>query len=644
MTGEGWATAGVTRLGISVGSVNTVAILDEPGRGARPLLFDGSPLLPSAALGSDGLVAVFDGVAAEMRRMGGISAVETVVSCPLGWDPAERDALASAAMLAGLGRVDVVEEPLAAASLVTDTDCVLVVDVGAVTADVTLVRRTAGGLAVAAAETLADAAGDALDAGLTELIRSWVAASGGLPAWERLDRAETPDDEDASSKLMLQIVGAKEALSRQPSAALLVPLAEVGVTVPRVQFEAVATRVLEPVVRTVGAALAGAAEPVTVLLIGGTSRVPVFTQLVAAVAGPYAVIPPVPDPELVIAQGCAAWPGRAAPEFSAGPSLEPGRGDGGVAHREPDWAGRHSAPMPQIEPAVGSSGRHTRPDEGSPSGGPNTSVGRRRRDELEDSGVFRPGAGVGRRRAEPDDLDDSGVSRSGAVGGRRRAEPAGIEDSGVFRPGTGGGRRRADGLEDSGVFRSGAVNGHRGAEPARVDDSGVFRSGAVGGHRGPEPVRVEDSGVFRSAAAGGHRGAEPERVEDSGVFRSGAVGGYRSAGPEAAGEYQPEPAGRPRNAEPANDLELSGGFRAFSRPVSRRAENRTGPVGETGEAVPEEENRLMVAGLGLLLAGLAWFPVLVVAGGVGLARFVPGVVAALVGLVLLIAGSGRSKR
>jgi hypothetical protein len=92
MTGEGWATAGVTRLGISVGSVNTVAILDEPGRGARPLLFDGSPLLPSAALGSDGLVAVFDGVAAEMRRMGGTSALETVVSCPLGWDPEERDA------------------------------------------------------------------------------------------------------------------------------------------------------------------------------------------------------------------------------------------------------------------------------------------------------------------------------------------------------------------------------------------------------------------------------------------------------------------------------------------------------------------------------------------------------------------------
>ncbi|MCO8274353.1 Hsp70 family protein [Actinoplanes sp. TRM 88003] len=740
MSGEGWATSGVTRLGISVGSVNTVAILDEPGREPRPLMVNGSPLVPSAALGVDGLLPAFGVVASELR---GVGAVETVVSCPLGWDAAEREALVGAAAAAGLGRVEIVDEPVAAASLVGDTPWVLVVDVGAVTADVTLLRRTPGGLDVTAAQSLPDAAGDALDAGLTELVRSWVAASGGLPAWERLDRAETPDDENASSKLMLEIVATKEALSRQPSAALFVPLAEIGVTVPRVQFEAVATRVFEPVVRAVADALTNVVEQVTVLLIGGTSRVPVLRQLVTSAAGPYAVIPAVPSPELVIAEGCAAWAGRAATSRST----DDWAGREAASRPVDGWAGRHSAPLPQIEPSVDSSGRHTRPDGGWPFAearhgrSEETGVGRRRRaespDDLQNSGVFSTESGGGHRRAEPDgsehgrrradsgppadsgvfgsgptgladsgvfgsgpssladsgvfraptgSVEDSGVFRSGAVDGQRRAEPPGSEDSGVFRPGSAarpvgsedsgvfrsdaaGRRRRAEsaGLEDSavhrsgdaagqrraasedsGVFRPGAAGGRRRADSAGLEDSGVFRSAAAAG-----PGSVEDSGIFRSDATSGRRRAAPAGLEDSGVFRSGAAAGPADSGVfpvprsglEDSGVFRsravdehPDTTGR-RKVELTDDPEPSGGFRAFSRPVSRGAE-----AARTGEPVVEEkENRLMVAGLGLLLAGLAWFPVLVVAGGAGLARFVPGVAAALIGVVLLIVGSGRAK-
>ena len=46
--------AGGIRLGIDFGTSNTVAALRLPGREARPLLFDGSPLLPSAVCADAG--------------------------------------------------------------------------------------------------------------------------------------------------------------------------------------------------------------------------------------------------------------------------------------------------------------------------------------------------------------------------------------------------------------------------------------------------------------------------------------------------------------------------------------------------------------------------------------------------------------
>ncbi|MCY1140822.1 Hsp70 family protein [Actinoplanes sp. Pm04-4] len=638
MTGEERATPGAMRLGISVGSSNTVVVLAEPGRGLRPLLFGGSRLLPSAGPGPERLPVVFAAIAAELQRLGG--AVETVVSCPLGWSAGEREALASAAAVAGLGRVQVVPEPQAAAGRLGQTASVLVVDVGAVAADVTLLRRTAVGYEPVAAESIPDAAGEALDAGLTELVRSWVAASGGLPAWERLDRADTPDDENASSKLMLEIVAAKEALSRQESAALFVPLAELGVTVPRVQFEAVATRVFEPVVRAVAGMLADWKEPVTVLLVGGTSRVPVLGQLMAAAAGPYATVPAVPEPELVVAEGCATW----LLPITDRREHEPADSEWRVprqpnAHdRNADWAGRHSAPLPQIEPDASASGRHSvsepgrhgRPD-GEDSGqfGVPSAPGRRRRVEpaddwsiaggqrqaestpgLSESGVF-PAHGLSDSGVFPGrELSDSGVFEAGSATGRQfAAERSGVvsdagglrsADPGVFGPGSAGGRRRAESsgnLSDSGVFRPGAGGGRHGAEPGDVSESGVFRA-----------RDLSDSGVYRTDAPGGRRRAEPpgdvsesgvfraRDLSDSGVYRTDAPGGRRRAEPPGdlsesgvfrardlsdSGVYRTDAPGGRRRAEPSGDLSESGVFGPGAAGGRRQAEP-SGDLSESG--------------------------------------------------------------
>src|SRR5215813_14255621 len=160
MAGAGYA------LGVDFGTSNTVAVLRAPDGRARPLLVDGSPLLPSSVyadpngtilvgrdaihsarldparfepnpkrrvddqsvlLGdrelpvTDLIAAVLTRVAEEARRTAGSAPINPVtLTCPAGWGPTRRGLLTAAAAKAGWTGIRLVEEPVAAATYFTN--------------------------------------------------------------------------------------------------------------------------------------------------------------------------------------------------------------------------------------------------------------------------------------------------------------------------------------------------------------------------------------------------------------------------------------------------------------------------------------------------------------------------------------------
>jgi molecular chaperone DnaK len=189
-------------LGVDFGTSHTVAVARWPDGRARPLLFDGSPLLPSAvSLEQQGLVvgrdavhsarrapesfepnpkrriddgsvllgehdvpvqqmmtAVFQRVLAEFTRTAGGAPSAVTVTHPAGWASTRRNALKDAVRRAGLPHAALVPEPVAAATyfvrvlrnMVPVGSSVVVYDLGAGTFDGSVVARTAAGFEVLA--------------------------------------------------------------------------------------------------------------------------------------------------------------------------------------------------------------------------------------------------------------------------------------------------------------------------------------------------------------------------------------------------------------------------------------------------------------------------------------------------------------
>src|SRR5215831_1809801 len=200
------------RLGVDFGTSNTVAVMRWPDNRARTLLFDGSPLLPSAvyaesggalAVGrdavhsarldparfepnpkrriDDGLVLLGDHelevvdliagvlarVAEEWHRAVGPVRPDTTLTCPATWGAARRGLLAEAAARAGLEGARLVAEPVAAATYFAEIlgrdvpigSVVVVHDFGAGTFDVSVVAKTAQGFDVLAVDGRDDIGG-----------------------------------------------------------------------------------------------------------------------------------------------------------------------------------------------------------------------------------------------------------------------------------------------------------------------------------------------------------------------------------------------------------------------------------------------------------------------------------------------------
>ncbi|MFB9319753.1 Hsp70 family protein [Cryptosporangium minutisporangium] len=344
-----------TTLAIDYGTSNTVAMLRWPDRRTRPLLFDGSPLLPSAVFlepggalraGRDAVrsarlqpacyepnpkrrvdegtlllgeheVPIVAAVAATLRmvrdeahRTANEFPESVIITCPVAWGASRQAVLIEASAQAGLPTPQLVPEPVAAAayfvgvlgSRITDDQSVVTYDLGAGTFDVSVVRRGRSGFETLAYQGLDDLGGLDLDALVVDQINTALEAT---PTWQQLIHPDSLVERRAFRQLWDDACGAKEALSRNSSAEVPIPLLDRDVHVTREAFDAAARPMLERSVAVTDSAIRASGVPKDriggVFLVGGSTRVPLVATLLHQRLG---IAPTVLDhPELVVAEG-----------------------------------------------------------------------------------------------------------------------------------------------------------------------------------------------------------------------------------------------------------------------------------------------------------------------------------------------------
>jgi len=343
-------------LGIDFGTSNTVAVVRGGDGRVRPLLFDGTPLLPSAVyrdadgrllVGADAhrraridpsgfepnpkrrvddgtvllgdadvpvpqlVAALLRHVATEARRqLGGVDEVR--LTHPVRWGERRRMVLVQAAYAAGLPRPTLIAEPVAAASYYTSAlgaavppgRALAVYDLGGGTFDAAVVRRTATGFDVLAEQGLAELGGLDFDQALVEHLGG-VYSPSRTSVWNGLVAPADTGSRRARALLYDDVRGAKEMLSRTVSADVHLPALDIAAHVTRDELESLIrdhlARTVTCLAQTVAAAGLTPADLVGVFLVGGSSRIPLAAQLIHTELG---VAPTtLEQPETVVADG-----------------------------------------------------------------------------------------------------------------------------------------------------------------------------------------------------------------------------------------------------------------------------------------------------------------------------------------------------
>lgn len=350
------------RLGIDFGTSHTVAVLRWPDGHARPLLFDGSPLLPSAvyaqpdgrllvgrdaihaarldparfeptpkrlitlgtthigaaastATPTDLVTAVLTRVRDEAVRVSGAPAdtLDVTLTHPAGWDSGRIATLARSGTRAGFPAPRLLPEPVAAAGYfvavlgrtIPPGSALVVYDFGGGTFDASAVAPDGSsadaGYRVLALGGLDDVGGADLDEALLRHITQ--THRGADPeAWLRLEHPQTAADRRHRRLLVEDVRAAKEMLSRAPSASVPIPLLEIEVQVSRAELDALARPLVDRTVATTQRVIREATVAVAaVLLVGGSSRIPLVAELLRAGTG--SVPSTIDQPETVVAEG-----------------------------------------------------------------------------------------------------------------------------------------------------------------------------------------------------------------------------------------------------------------------------------------------------------------------------------------------------
>ncbi len=321
----------------------------EPDRVARefkrrlgdttPLILGGSPQSVDSVMARM-LRAVVDQVA---EREGG-PADHVAVTHPANWGEYKLDLLRQAVRMAGLPPVTFVSEPEAAAvhysshERIPEGATIAVYDLGGGTFDTVILRKVGDGFQILGEpEGIERLGGVDFDAAVIAHVRSHVG--------EAMDRVAPGDA--AAARLRTECVHAKEALSQDLDVTIpvLLPDHHGEVVLTRAEFEHAIRPALGDTVDALRRALAGAGVTAdqlhAVLLVGGSSRIPLVAEIVGNELGrPVAVDA---HPKHVVALGAAAVANRQATETPPVADLPP--------PTEPDTAPDGSATAPDPDPA-----------------------------------------------------------------------------------------------------------------------------------------------------------------------------------------------------------------------------------------------------------------------------------------------------
>ncbi|HEU0087350.1 MAG TPA: Hsp70 family protein [Pseudonocardiaceae bacterium] len=244
------------------------------------------------------------------EREGG-PADRIAITHPAGWGPYKKDLVRSALSRVGLTNLTFLAEPEAAAisyaalERVEMGTTVAVYDLGGGTFDAAVVRKADSGsfALLGAAEGLDKLGGADFDEAVFAHVQATFRAE-----FDALD-VEDPDMLTALARLRRECTEAKEALSAdtEVSIPVLLPGLSSHVRLGRSEFEEMIRPALQDTVESLSRALRSAQvtsqDLGAVLLVGGSSRIPLVSQLVSAALGCPVVVDA--DPKTTIALGAA---------------------------------------------------------------------------------------------------------------------------------------------------------------------------------------------------------------------------------------------------------------------------------------------------------------------------------------------------
>jgi len=252
-----------------------------------PLVVGGTPYSPQALVGR--LLAWVVGVATERR---GEPPAHVTVTYPANWGPFKRDLLGQAIAMADLVGAEVCTEPEAAAitfawrNRVAEGERVAVYDLGGGTFDAAVLERRSGAFGlVGQPEGVEHLGGIDFDEAVFHHVISSLQASGA-----ELD-GDDPSTIVALARLRRDCVEAKEALSADTETVIPVVLPGVNTSVrlTRGEFEDMLRPSIQETVASLHRVLRSsgtdAAQLAAIVLVGGSSRIPLVSELLSAEFG-----------------------------------------------------------------------------------------------------------------------------------------------------------------------------------------------------------------------------------------------------------------------------------------------------------------------------------------------------------------------